>query len=46
MCPVDLVESPEKVLCGAIDIVAPRIVWEVVAEGRPGELGLEQVDLV
>lgn len=29
---VDLVKPPQQVLGGAIDIVASRIVWKVIAE--------------
>jgi hypothetical protein len=34
MCAIDLVESPEQVLGGAVDIVAARVVGEVVAQRR------------
>jgi hypothetical protein len=33
MCAVDLIESPQKVLGGAIDVVASRVIWEIIAEG-------------
>ena len=32
VCAVDLVESPEQVLCSAVDVVSARIVWKVVCE--------------
>ena len=46
VCSIHLVESPKKVLCRAIYIVAARVVREVVAQRRLGELGPEQVDLI
>ena len=32
MRPVHLVEPPEQVFCCAVDVVSPRVVWEVVAQ--------------
>lgn len=32
MCAVDLVKSPQKVFGGTVDIVAARVVGEVVAQ--------------
>lgn len=46
MCPVDLVEPPQEILGGLVDVATARVVGEVVAEGRPGQLMLEDVDLV
>ncbi len=46
MCAVDLVEPPEKVLGGSIDVVAAGVVGEVVAERRFEQLLLEEIDLV
>jgi hypothetical protein len=46
VCAVDLVESPEQVLCSTIDIVAARVVREVVAQRRSRKLRLEEIDFV
>lgn len=46
MCAIHLVESPKKVLGRAVDIIATRVIWEVVAQWGAGELLPEQVDLV
>ena len=43
---VDLVEAPEQVLGRLVGIVAARVVLEVVAQWRPAELLLENVDFV
>lgn len=46
MSSVNLIEPPKQILGGFVDIVTSRVVGEVVAERRPGELDLEDVDLV
>lgn len=46
MCPVDLIKSPQKVFGRLVDVVAARVVWEVVAQWRPAQLLLEDVDFV
>ena len=46
MGPVDLVESPEQILCGTIHVVAARVVGEVVGERRLAQLLPKQIDLV
>lgn len=43
---VDLVESPEEIFGGPVDIVASGIVREIVAQRRPAEFLAEQIDLV
>jgi len=43
---VDLVEAPEQVLGGLIDVVSARVVREVVAERGPAKLLLEDVYLI
>jgi hypothetical protein len=43
---IDLIESPEQVFRGAVDIVAARGVRKVVAQWRSRELRFEEVDLV
>ena len=43
---IDLVESPQKILGGTIDIVSARVVREIRSQGRSTQLRLEQVDLV
>lgn len=43
---VDLIKSPEQILRCSIDVVTARVVWEVVAERRFGELRAEEVDFV
>jgi len=46
MRPVHLVESPKQVFGGFLNIVAARIVGEVVAQWRATKLLLEDIDLV
>lgn len=46
MCSVDLIKPPQEVFGRLVDVVAPRIVWEVVAKWRSAELLLEDVDLI
>ena len=46
MCPIHLVEPPEQIFCSAVDVVAARIVGEVVAEWTSCEFGFEEIDLV
>jgi hypothetical protein len=43
---IDLVESPEEVFGCAINIVAARVIGEVVAQGGASQFLLEQIDLV
>lgn len=43
---VDLVEPPEEIFGGAVDIVASRIIREIVAQRRSAEFLAEQIDLV
>jgi hypothetical protein len=44
--PVDLVESPEQVLCSAIDVVTAGVIGEVVAQWGSRKLRLEEIDFV
>jgi hypothetical protein len=46
VCSIDLIESPQQVLCCSIDIVSARIIREVVSQWRSSELLLEQIDFV
>jgi hypothetical protein len=46
MCSIDLVESPEQVLGSAVDIVAARVVGEVVAQWGSRKLRFKEIDLV
>lgn len=46
MSPVDLVEPPQKIFGGAIDVVAAQIIGKVIAQRRPREFLAEQIDLV
>jgi hypothetical protein len=32
MCSVDLVESPEKIFGGSVDIISSRVIREIVAQ--------------
>lgn len=43
---VHLIEPPEKVFCGSVDIVATRIIWKIISQRRPAKFLLEQIDLV
>jgi len=43
---VDLIESPQEVLRGAINVVASRVIREVVREWRFGQFGSEEIDFV
>ena len=36
VCSVHLIETPKKILSCAVHVVAARVVWEVVAQGRAG----------
>ena len=46
MCAIDLVESPEQILCRTVDVVTARVVRKVIAERRPRKFRLEQIDLI
>ena len=46
MCPIHLIESPQEILGSTINVVATRIIREVVAQWRSGQLLFEKVDLV
>lgn len=46
VCSVDLVEPPQQVLGGAIDIIPTRVIWKVIAKWRSRKLRFEQIDLV
>jgi hypothetical protein len=46
MCSIDLIESPEQVFGCTVDIVAARVVREVVAKRGSRKLRLEEIDLV
>lgn len=46
MRPVHLIEPPEQVLRSAIDIVAARIVGEVIAQWGTRQLLAEEIDFV
>lgn len=35
VCPVDLVKAPEQILGSLVDVVAARIVGEVIPKRRP-----------
>lgn len=43
---IDLIESPQEILRGSIDVVTARVVWEVVAQWRFRKFRPEQIDLV
>lgn len=43
---VDLIEPPEEVLGGTIDVIASGVVGEVVAERGFGEFLFEEINLV
>lgn len=43
MRPVDLVESPEKILGGSIDVVTTRIIREIFVQRRARKLLLEEI---
>jgi len=44
--PVDLVEPPQEVLGGTVDIVTARVIGEVVRQRTSRELDFEQIHLV
>ncbi len=46
LCSVHLVESPEQILGCPVDIVATRVIREVVSQWRPTQLLFEEIDLV
>lgn len=46
MCSVDLVEPPQQVLGGAIDIIPTRVIWKVIAKWGSRKFRFEQIDLV
>ena len=46
MCAINLVKAPQQVLGGPVDVAASRVVGEVAAERRPGQLLLKQVDFI
>lgn len=46
MCPIHLIEPPQEILRSTINVVAARIIREVVAQWRSGQLLFEKVDLV
>lgn len=43
---IHLIEPPEKVFCGTVDIVATRIIREIISQRRPAKFLFEQVDFV
>lgn len=43
---IDLVKPPKKVFGGTVNIIAPRIIREVVTQRGPGELRFKQIDFV
>lgn len=44
--PVDLIESPQKVLGGTVDIVSTRVIGEVVGQRTSCKFDFEQIHLV
>ena len=46
MCTVDLVEAPQKIFGSSINVVAARVVWEVLPQRRSSKLDLEKIDFV
>lgn len=46
MSSVDLIEPPQQVLCGSVDIVATGVIWEVIAKRRSTEFLSEEIDFV
>ena len=46
MCSVDLIEPPEQILGGSVDVISTRIIGEIVAQGRSSKLLPEQINLV
>jgi hypothetical protein len=44
--PINLVESPQEIFGRPVDIVSAGIVGKVVGKWAPGQLHLEQIDLV
>ena len=43
---IDLIKSPKQILCCSIDIIASRVIGEVIPQGRPTEFRFEKIDLV
>jgi hypothetical protein len=43
---IDLVKSPKKVFGGTVNIIAARIIREVVTQRGPGELYFKEIDFV
>ena len=46
MCPINLVEPPQQIFGGAIDIVAAAIIGEISPQWTSFQFAFEQVDLV
>jgi hypothetical protein len=44
--PINLVESPEKIFCSTVNIIAARIIREVIAQRGSAKLRFKQVDFV
>jgi hypothetical protein len=43
---VDLIKAPKKIFRCTVYVVSPRVIREVTAQRRPGELLFKQVDFV
>lgn len=43
---INLIESPQEILCRAVDVVASRIVRKVLLQRRLRQLRSEEVDFV
>lgn len=43
---IDLIESPQQIFRGPVDIIASRVIREVIAQGRPSEFLFEEIDFV
>ena len=46
VCPVDLVEAPEQILGGLVDIAPSRVVGEIVSQRGSAQLLFENIHLV
>ena len=46
MCPIHLIKSPQQILGRSVDIVAARIIGEVIPKRRLPQLGSEEIDFV
>lgn len=46
MRPIDLIETPQQIFRGSIDIVATGIIGEIISQRRPAQFLLEQINFV